>query len=450
VVGVPQNNLSANIVSQLVLVYAFYRSLRANRHKNRGLDGAVIRFDGSRSRFGIRVLMFNGKSHDCKDNFNNFPPLIPVGIVIGLFSLLTGSVILALGFTYVYPLRVRPKPPPAVTSQDLPAITVLICARNAAVHLRRNLPKWSAQLGVKLQILVVDDHSTDPTQEVLQQLAFPVQAAGHELQVVELDSPITAKLGKKHALLQGLKRVKYPLLALTDADCAPASSEHLSRMALHFSDSSVDAVLGHAPLIPSAKGSLLGRLQQWDTALTAAQMSGCALRNAPYMALGRNVMYRTAVYDPRALETTLHQLAGDDDLAFQQLKLGEVRVEEDPRARVESPAPPSLWAWFRQKRRHYGVSGAYRGRSTSVLAALRVGQILVMMGGIAALWNASQAAIGWLFFLGAMIYWAIRIAGSLRRMHQSDLISHLLLEPLRYTFVTTVMISVLIKPKRSW
>lgn len=179
-------------------------------------------------------------------------------------------------------------------------------------------------------------------------------------------------------------------------------------------------------------------------------MSGCALRNAPYMALGRNVMYRTIAYDPRALERTLNQLAGDDDLAFQQLNLGEVRVEEDPQTWVVSPVPAGLLAWFRQKRRHYGVSGAYRGRSVAALAALRVGQVLVLMGGIAVLWNSSQAAIGWMVFLGTMVYWAIRIAGSLRRMHQSDLIPYLILEPLRYTFVTLVMISVLIKPKRSW
>lgn len=57
-VRIAQNNLRLYIIKKFALVHAFYRCLRADRHKNRRLNHAVIRgnMPDTRGRVGVGVL----------------------------------------------------------------------------------------------------------------------------------------------------------------------------------------------------------------------------------------------------------------------------------------------------------------------------------------------------------------------------------------------------------
>ena len=57
-VRIAQNNLRLYIIKKFALVHAFYRCLRADRHKDRRLNHAVIRgnMPNTRGRVGVGVL----------------------------------------------------------------------------------------------------------------------------------------------------------------------------------------------------------------------------------------------------------------------------------------------------------------------------------------------------------------------------------------------------------
>jgi len=95
-------------------------------------------------------------------------------------------------------------------SQDLSDITVLIPARNEAPYIRQTLDGVNAQ-GVNLQIIVIDDQSSDDTAHLAQQKGA---------RVISGTTPPTGWSGKLWALEQGLKHIKTPYTLLLDADIA--------------------------------------------------------------------------------------------------------------------------------------------------------------------------------------------------------------------------------------
>lgn len=93
-------------------------------------------------------------------------------------------------------------------SQNLSDITVLIPARNEAPFIQHTLDGLKAQ-GEGLQIIVVDDQSTDQT---------ALLAYQNDAHVIAGTTPPTGWSGKLWALEQGLKHVTTPYTLLLDAD----------------------------------------------------------------------------------------------------------------------------------------------------------------------------------------------------------------------------------------
>jgi cellulose synthase/poly-beta-1,6-N-acetylglucosamine synthase-like glycosyltransferase len=359
-----------------------------------------------------------------------------------LFILAIGALALSYGLVYGRSARIEPPPTP-FSWQGNPAVSLIICARNEASALAQNVSKWLSQEGVDLQLILVNDHSSDLTAAEAKRLS----AHHSNLTYVELSSPVTAQLGKKHAILQGLKYVRNPLIAFSDADCWPATSRTLRLMAQPFCHPSVQAVLGFAP-VASGSQRLLQKLQEIDNALTAIQMSNYARKGQAYMALGRNVMYRAEHYNPNALAKSMKFLAGDDDLAFQAMSLSHVELVSNPRAHVFSPPCASWKAWFRQKRRHYSVVPGYRGAAVGQLSFLRVAQMAVIGAAGMGIWAEPLSAA---LALGAVWLWGFGLmSAAVSNYHLPLRKAELLLEPLRFSFVILVSVSLVFKPIKSW
>ena len=98
--------------------------------------------------------------------------------------------------------------------EDLSDITVLIPARNEAEMMQTTLPAIKAQ-GRRLQIILVDDQSTDGTAQVARRMLK------ENLLIVEGEPLPAGWTGKLWALEQGRRHVKTPLTLLLDADIAP-------------------------------------------------------------------------------------------------------------------------------------------------------------------------------------------------------------------------------------
>ncbi len=248
-------------------------------------------------------------------------------------------------------------------------VSLVICARNEARNLQRNLPVILTQHEVAFEVVVVNDRSTDATDEVLQRLKgqYP------NLRVID-HFPPEQKPGKKMAVLAGIEAAAYSHLVFTDADCRPSSAYWLKGMAAHFQNK--DVVLGFGPYRPAKH--LASQLTQWETFLTAQHYFSFALAGMPYMGVGRNLAYSRKVFnDSDHFASHLQLASGDDDLFIGKVATkGNTAINLDPDTFMWSEPPGSFKNWWRQKQRHLTTSTYYRWTTAFLLATFGASQLL--------------------------------------------------------------------------
>lgn len=162
--------------------------------------------------------------------------------------------------------------------------------------------------------------------------------------------------GKKEALAFGIESSQHEWLVLTDIDCEPGPDWLLS-IARRL-PSSPGILLGYSPYF--YKRGLLNFMIRQETLLTAVQYLGWALKDHPYMGVGRNLIYHRQVYEKISFQSHLHLPSGDDDLFINEAANHfPVEVLTDPESFVYS-VPPTTWQdWWRQKSRHLSMGKFY-------------------------------------------------------------------------------------------
>ncbi len=101
----------------------------------------------------------------------------------------------------------------------LPSITVIVPARNEAETIAPALRSLLATEGVAVQIVAVDDRSSDQTGSVMDAMAQVERTAGRSrLQVLHVTELPPGWLGKTHAMFQAAQQATGEWLLFTDAD----------------------------------------------------------------------------------------------------------------------------------------------------------------------------------------------------------------------------------------
>ncbi|MEO7176836.1 MAG: glycosyltransferase [Saprospiraceae bacterium] len=273
-------------------------------------------------------------------------------------------------------------------SQD--GLTILICAKNEADNLAHNLPYILAQDHPKLEVLIINDGSTDNSAAILAQF----EEEFVQLKVHFLDPATKINAGKKQALALGLRLATYNSILLTDADCVPNSQQWALKMHQRMLSGNIRAsvVLGFAPNI--VDDSLLGAFAAFETHLTALQYLGFAAMAQPYMGVGRNMAYTKAWIsrDPNLIWKP-EIASGDDDLLVQGLATSQnTQIEIDPDTWMYSPAKSDLRSWLRQKSRHLSTAVVYDTKAKSLLSIFPLLQGLSWIAIVIVLFSASLSS----------------------------------------------------------
>jgi len=181
--------------------------------------------------------------------------------------------------------------------------------------------------------------------------------------------------GKKYALAQGVAAARGQWILVTDADCRPLSRFWLANMwQTAQSSANIDFVLGFSPYMPTRKrdfrSTWLNMWLRFEAVFTLTQYASAAFWGLPYMGVGRNMMYRKAVFSQQYDWRKNADLAsGDDDLFVNALaNAGNTRLCLQPRAWVGSQASSTWGSYYRQKRRHFSAGTRYRWQHKLMLA----------------------------------------------------------------------------------
>ena len=109
---------------------------------------------------------------------------------------------------------------PESFATDEDQITVIVPARDEKAAIEATLRSLLASTGVRLQIIAVNDRSTDGTGLRMEDLAREAAATGgrHTLQVLHVEVLPSDWLGKPHAMAMAAKHARSPWLLFTDGD----------------------------------------------------------------------------------------------------------------------------------------------------------------------------------------------------------------------------------------
>ncbi|MEN8156231.1 MAG: glycosyltransferase [Bacteroidota bacterium] len=237
-------------------------------------------------------------------------------------------------------------------------VSVLICARNEADNLEQFLPAVLTQEFPEFEVVVVNDCSTDHTEEVLVRLT----ARYKQLRFTTIQTDASFRRGKKLALAVGLKSANYEHVLLTDADCYPASSHWLKNMVSHL-DKEKEIVLGYGRY--EKRKGMLNALIRYETVFTAIHYLSYALKGKPYMGIGRNLGYKKALFfSKRGFSNHYHIASGDDDLFVNQhANRKNTAIEIEAESHTVSTPETTLSSWIRQKQRHLTAGSYYNSWS---------------------------------------------------------------------------------------
>lgn len=231
-------------------------------------------------------------------------PEIILLAVTGLFFLIQ---LLYWLVSYARPLRRQNKIRVNEPDQWQP-ISVVVYAKNESENLRKHLPALLTQDYPEYEVIVVNDGSTDESDEVLKILEQEYKHLYHTY------IPEEAKYlsRKKLALTVGIKAAKHKILLFTEANCEPLSTHWITSIAKAYRPNT-EIVLGFCAYRYN-KG-LNHQLIAYDNLLDGLRYLSSALKRHPFTGNGRNLSYRKELFfEHKGYQKSLGLHAGDDDL----------------------------------------------------------------------------------------------------------------------------------------
>ena len=137
-----------------------------------------------------------------------------------------------------------PHPPPRP-----PSLSVVVTARDDAAGIETTVKRLLAQRYPGLEVVVVDDRSSDGTAEILDDLAIEAGRGTGRLVVIHNEALPEGWLGKCHACHLGAERSRGEWILFTDGDVALAG-DHLLARAVAFAEAQR---LDHLAVLPDLR-----------------------------------------------------------------------------------------------------------------------------------------------------------------------------------------------------
>jgi cellulose synthase/poly-beta-1,6-N-acetylglucosamine synthase-like glycosyltransferase len=313
-------------------------------------------------------------------------------------------------------------------------ITVIIPARNEAANISNCLQSllqqtYPLQL---LEIIVVNDQSTDETATIVQSFQHP------SIKIISTDTKNIIAAPKKRAIEMAMKIAEGELIVTTDADCTAGADWIMNIAAYHHQ---TQYVFIAAPVKMNNNHSLLSKFQALDFLTMQGITAGAVYKHFHNMCNGANLAYEKKAFEKVDGFSGIDKLASGDDMLLMH-KIAKAYPKQlgflKSREAIVSTAPAKTWSEFLQQRIRWASKATYYKESAIFMVLLLVYLTNLLLLGIAisAIWHPPML----LYFLSlCVIKFLVEfpfVQSVANFFQQSSLIVYLLiLQPLHILYI---------------
>lgn len=278
----------------------------------------------------------------------------------------------------------------SINKNNLVKVSVLIAARNEEKNIEKLLESLKKQSFPKelFEVIIVNDHSTDNTDEIINDFINK----NKELDVKLLKAE---KKGKKHAISQALHTAINELVIVTDADCV-LNDLWIESIVGFYQEEKCKMIL--APVLLSPAENLFEKMQVLEHLSLIGSTAGSASIGFPVMCNGANMAYeRKAALEVEKFRKDFYIPSGDDMFLLEQFvkRYGHNNVKFllSKSAVVKTKTCKTIKEFFRQRRRWVSKTKSYTSWKVIVTALivlffnLSIISLLVSAFFVPALWS---------------------------------------------------------------
>lgn len=241
---------------------------------------------------------------------------------------------------------------PLPVQTPLPSVTILIPARNEEANIGNLLKAISQQVypAEKMEVIVINDHSTDQTGAIAGTFAF--------VKLIDLHEE-SLNAYKKRAIEKGIEAASGSLIVCTDADCIPGPT-WISTLVNYYQQHSCAFIA--APVLLENDGSVLGQFQTLDFLVMQGIMGAGIQQQSIYMANGANMSYPKTVFETVGGYQNCTSIASGDDFfllhKIQQRYPSQIHYIKSAATIIRTPTM-STWSDFIQQRIRWASKSAH-------------------------------------------------------------------------------------------
>lgn len=336
-------------------------------------------------------------------------------------------------------------------SETLQPVSVIVYTKNESYNLKKYLPSLLTQNYPLYEVIVINDGSTDESDDILKLFENEYKHLYHTF--IPQESKYLSR--RKLSLTLGIKAAKNDILLFTEADCHPLSENWITTMVRNYTEKT-DLVLGFCAYRKN-KG-FLHKLVSYDNLINGLEYISSALKNNPFSGNGKNLSYRKQLFfEHKGFSKSLSLHAGDDDLFVNETANNiNTHVEYSKNSITEMAPVERFSTWKNMKisraatQRHYkgGQLLFYRiGKATSLLFLFSViGSIVLGIVG-----NPVVIGIALLCYILSFITKAVVLSKSAKMLQQKTSVVLLpLLEIVQPLFELYIYIYRVFKGKKDY
>jgi biofilm PGA synthesis N-glycosyltransferase PgaC len=270
-------------------------------------------------------------------------------------------------------------------------ISVIIAARNEEKNIGRLLDSLFKQTYDKsfFEIIVVDDHSTDRTAEVVSQTDASIIRL---LKLAELINGEQVFAYKKKAIEKGISQARGELIVTTDADCI-VSPQWLETISAYYEAYRPKMMVMPVKIAPHQ--TALEKFQALDFMMLQGITGGAVHSGWHSMCNGANLAYTKASFESvKGFEGIDKVASGDDMLLMEKLKEkypDRIHYLLSENVVVKTAAAAGIHSFLQQRIRWAGKTKAYREKTILPVLILVYVYNLVMLAGL--LWTLRLPSI---------------------------------------------------------